>query len=114
MPECPSARRASPSPQVHSIEHGDTGENDRPLETVIVAKCGELERILVEVEETESEDEGDAPAAASAAAPATSPQHSEKDEGSEGEERGGTRQRKEAKGEKRPKHSSKGKKRRRG
>ena len=35
----------------------ETGENDRPLDAIIIAKCGELERVRVEVEETESEDE---------------------------------------------------------
>jgi len=42
---------------VKECEQVETGENDRPLDPIIIAKCGELERVLIEVEETESEDE---------------------------------------------------------
>ena len=42
---------------VKECEEVETGENDRPLDPIIIARCGELERVLVEVEETESEDE---------------------------------------------------------
>jgi len=38
-----------------------TADSDRPAEPVIIARCGEMERIQVEVEETESEGELDLP-----------------------------------------------------
>jgi cyclophilin family peptidyl-prolyl cis-trans isomerase len=50
---------------VHQIEAVDTGDNDRPLDPIIVARCGELELVRVEVEESESEDEGETSAAPS-------------------------------------------------
>mmetsp|Transcript_26108 Transcript_26108/g.43134 ORF Transcript_26108/g.43134 Transcript_26108/m.43134 type:complete len:262 (-) Transcript_26108:353-1138(-) len=43
-------------PIVQSIEKVETGENDRPLEPVIIARCGELERIQVEVTDDEADD----------------------------------------------------------
>ena len=48
---------------VKECEEAETGENDRPLDPIIIAKCGELERVQIEVEETESEDDGEAAAA---------------------------------------------------
>ena len=43
---------------VHAIE-ADTeiGENDRPLDPIIVARCGELELVSVEVSETDDDEE---------------------------------------------------------
>lgn len=70
---------------VHEIEQQATTDADRPVEPVIIARCGEMERIRVEVEETESEDE---PEAAEPPPPAP-PQHSD----SEDEAGGGGRKR---------------------
>jgi len=60
---------------VHAIEEAETGDSDRPLDPIIVARCGELELVKVEVEETESEGEADeqAPAAAAAASSTAPP-----------------------------------------
>jgi peptidyl-prolyl isomerase G (cyclophilin G) len=44
---------------VHEMEQVETGENDRPLEPIIVAKCGELERVAIEVSETDDDDDDD-------------------------------------------------------
>ena len=59
---------------VHAIEQAETGDNDRPLEPIIVAKCGELELVRVEVEETESEGEDGEAEAASEFAPSSTRQ----------------------------------------
>ncbi|KAL3902607.1 MAG: hypothetical protein SGPRY_011997, partial [Prymnesium sp.] len=40
---------------VKQIEEVETGEGDRPIEPIIIARCGEMELVEVEVEETESE-----------------------------------------------------------
>ena len=53
---------------VHEVEQVETGEQDRPLDPIIVAKCGELERIAIEVSETDDDDDEEAEAAAAAAA----------------------------------------------
>ena len=50
---------------VHEIEKAETGANDRPLEPIVVARCGELELINVEVSETDDDEE--APVATGAA-----------------------------------------------
>ena len=42
---------------VLEVEQQTTIDNDRPAEPVIISRCGEMERIQIEVEETESEDE---------------------------------------------------------
>ena len=55
---------------VKAVETADIGEADRPLEPVLIARCGELELVPVEVSESESYDEDDAEAGASAAAAA--------------------------------------------
>ena len=44
---------------VNAIEQCEIGEGDRPLDPIIIARCGELELVRVEVEETESEDNDD-------------------------------------------------------
>ena len=54
---------------VHEIENCETGEGDRPLDPIIVAKCGELERIAVEVSETDSDDEEEGGGAGASTAP---------------------------------------------
>ena len=46
---------------VHEIEQCETGEGDRPLDPIIVAKCGELERIAIEVSETDDDEDEAAP-----------------------------------------------------
>ena len=43
-------------PLVHELEKCETGENDRPLDPIIVARCGELELVQIEVSETDDED----------------------------------------------------------
>jgi len=53
-----------------------TADSDRPAEPVIIARCGEMERIQVEVEESESEEEAEAVVEA---APAP-PQHTDDEE----------------------------------
>jgi peptidyl-prolyl isomerase G (cyclophilin G) len=57
---------------VHEIEQCETGESDRPLDPIIVARSGELELVPVEVEETESEDDDGEPAASRAIAEGSS------------------------------------------
>mmetsp|Transcript_4423 Transcript_4423/g.8573 ORF Transcript_4423/g.8573 Transcript_4423/m.8573 type:complete len:282 (+) Transcript_4423:46-891(+) len=66
---------------VQEIEQLETTESDRPSEPVIIARCGEMERIQVEVEESESEGEPDAPQEQVAA----EPQHTESEAESESE-----------------------------
>ena len=41
---------------VHEVEQVETGEQDRPLDPIIIAKCGELERVAIEVSETDDDD----------------------------------------------------------
>jgi len=53
-----------------------TADSDRPAEPVIIARCGEMERIQVEVEESESEEEPEAPPPVVAAPP----QHTDDEE----------------------------------
>jgi len=53
-----------------------TADSDRPSEPVIIARCGEMERIQVEVEESESEEEPEAPPPVVAAPP----QHTDDEE----------------------------------
>ena len=52
---------------VHDIETCETGENDKPLDPIIVARCGELELVSIEVSETDDDDDDEAAAAAAAA-----------------------------------------------
>ena len=41
---------------VHEVEQVETGDQDRPLDPIIIAKCGELERVAIEVSETDDDD----------------------------------------------------------
>jgi len=53
-------------PIVMQIEKLQTGDNDRPIEPVIIARCGELELVQVEVSASEDEEEEAAEAAEAA------------------------------------------------
>jgi len=91
---------------VHAIEQAETGDNDRPLEPIIVARCGELELVKVEVEETESEGEADADEAPPAAATSSTEQVAA-DDAQGDSKRSGDEDGDEARHHKKRKHASK-------
>ena len=61
---------------VHEIEQQATTDQDRPVEPIVITRCGELERIRIEVEETESDEEVEA----APEAKFVPPQHSDSEE----------------------------------
>ena len=82
---------------VYEIEACETAEGDRPLDPIIVAKCGELERVAVEVSETDTDGEEDTPAAAAATTDGVSTADVNADDGNSAD-RGGKRGRGEGEG----------------
>ncbi|KAL1530573.1 hypothetical protein AB1Y20_001474 [Prymnesium parvum] len=96
---------------VKQIEDVETGAGDRPIEPIIIAKCGEMELVKMEVEETESEGE-DAPEEA-AAAPAITLEDLKSDEdssSSEDSDDSGRKRKREDNGKKRKRKHEKEKK----
>ena len=81
---------------IYEIEQCETGDGDRPLDPIIVAKCGELERIAIEVSETDDDAEDEEEAALPATLPAAGGEtHEDGGDAESGAAGGGSKRRRE-------------------